>query len=75
MNSQLMIRAIRPNDRMENGNAMACTIGLIEALISAMNSANAPMPRIGGSPMACMPGSRATMTPAAMVKTSQREMK
>lgn len=75
MNSQLMINAISPNERIENGNAMVCTIGLIDALINARNNANAPMPRIGGSPTACMPGSSVTMTPAAMVKTSQREMK
>ena len=75
MNSQLMINAISPNERIENGNAMVCTIGLIDALINARNNANAPMPRMGGSPTACMPGSSVTMTPAAMVKTNQREMK
>lgn len=75
MNSQLMINAISPNERTENGNAMVCTIGLIDALINARNNANAPMPRMGGSPTACMPGSIVTMTPAAMVKTNQREMK
>ena len=41
MNSQLMINAISPNERIENGNAMVCTIGLIDALINARNNANA----------------------------------
>ena len=47
MNSQLMINAISPNERTENGNAMVCTIGLIDALINARNNANAPMPENG----------------------------
>lgn len=71
MNSQLMTRATNPRLRMDRGSASTCTTGLMDALISAMNSENAAIPRIGGSPFACMPGNRATITPAAMVIISQ----
>lgn len=63
MNSQLMINAISPNERIENGNAMVCTIGLIDALINARNNANAPMPRMGGSPTACPCGKQCDHDP------------
>lgn len=75
MNSQLITSATSPNEIIENGNAMTWIIGFMEALISAMNKANAAMPSTGGSPMACMPGRTATITPAATVRISQREIK
>ena len=62
-------------ETIDNGNAMIWMIGLMEALISAMNKANAAMPSTGGSPMACMPGRTATIMPAATVRISQREIK
>ena len=75
MNSQLITNATNPNEIIDNGNAMMWMIGLMEALISAMNNANAATPSTGGSPMACMPGRNATITPAAPVRISQREIK
>lgn len=48
MNSQLITSATSPNEIIENGNAMTWIIGFMEALISAMNKANAAMPSTGG---------------------------
>lgn len=47
MNSQLITSATSPNEIIENGNAMTWIIGFMEALISAMNKANAAMPSTG----------------------------
>jgi len=71
INSQLIIKVTNPSERIANGNDTKCTIGLMEALINAMNKANAAMPRIGGSPTGVMPGITATITAAAMVIISQ----
>lgn len=75
MNNQLMIKATKPKERMEKGRAMRCTMGLMEALISAINKENAAMPSTAGSPMVCMPGSSAAVAATAMVITNQRERK
>lgn len=77
INSTLMINAISPKLKIEKGRAITCTTGLIEALIKAMKSAKAPTASALLSPTGSMAvsGSSQTMTPAAMVRVIQREMK
>ena len=71
MNNQLIIKVTSPRDRIANGSAIRCTIGLIDALISAMNKANAAMPRIRRFPYRGHAGVTATMTAAAIVIINQ----
>ena len=75
MNSQLMTNATMPKLNTENGSAIICVNGLIEALISAMNRANATMPSTGGCPTTCRPGSSSTVTATATLIMNQRLMK
>lgn len=75
MKITLIINAARPSERIVIGSASTCTIGLIDALISAMNNAKLNSASTLLLPITIVPGKSQTMTPAAMVSVNQRPKK